>query len=144
MKQVSFVASALLLAVAVTLVGCTEAGPARTPVKGTVKADGKAVDGGNLVFVPVTSDPSAPSPPATAAIKSDGTFEVTGGVVAGKHKIMYEAPHIPSDVQWDGKGTPPVTPKSPFAGMTPKQAEVEVTAAGANDLAVELVTPGGA
>ena len=139
MKHFSYVASLLLLTVTTTLVGCNQGGPARTPVKGTVKApDGKPVEGGNLVFVPITSEAAAPSAPATAAIKSDGTFEVTGGVVAGKHRLMYEAPHIPSNLEWDGKGTPPEAPKSPYAGMRAKPAEVDVTAGSANDLAVEL------
>lgn len=144
MKRASCVASVILLVVATTLVGCNNSGPARTAVKGTVKApDGKPVDGGNLVFVPVTTDVNAPSAPATAAIKSDGTFEVTGGVVAGKHKVMFEAPAIQYDPPtWDGKGSPPVAPVSPYAGMKAKQEEIDITAGTPNDLVIELSAPG--
>ena len=145
MKRFSAIASAALLVVFGTLVGCGESGPARTAVKGTVKtADGKPVEGGNLTFAPITSDVNAPSSPVSTVIKPDGTFEVEGGVVAGKHKLMYEAPTIQYDPPtWDGKGSPPVAPVSPYAGMKAKQGEVDISASAPNDLTVEL-TPAGA
>jgi hypothetical protein len=145
MKRFESVLSVALLVVFATLVGCGQSGPARSAVKGTVKApDGKPVEGGALVFVPVTTDPNAPSAPVTATINKDGTFDVQGGVVAGKHKVMFEAPTIQYDPpEWDGKGNPPQAPVSPYNGMKVKQQEVDIAASGANDLTIELLPAGG-
>lgn len=144
MRRIESVLSVALLIVTAALVGCGQSGPARSAVKGTVKApDGKPVEGGALVFIPVTSDANAPSAPVTATINKDGTFEVQGGVVAGKQRVMFEAPTIQYDPpEWDGKGTPPAAPVSPYAGMKAKQQEVDISASGPNDLTIELLPAG--
>ncbi len=132
------------LMVAVALTGCGQTGPARTAVKGVVKtADGKVVEGGAITLSPVTTDANAASSPVSAAIKPDGSFQVDGGVVAGKHRVMFEPPQISYDAPaWDGTGAPPKAPVSPYAGMKAKQAEVDIAAGAANDLVVELTPPG--
>jgi predicted small lipoprotein YifL len=140
---VKWTSSLLVLAFVGVLAGCGQSGPARSPVKGVVKLpDGKPVDGGALVFAPITSETNAPSAPTTATVNADGTFEVKGGVVAGKQRVMYEAPQIPwSAPEWDGTGSPPQAPQSPYANMKPKLEEVDI-ANGPNDLTVELNPPG--
>lgn len=131
----------MFLVIVAAMMGCGPAGPARSAVKGTVKApDGKPVEGGALVFAPMTTDINAATAPVTTVIKPDGTFEVQGGIVAGKHKVMFEAPTIQYEPkEWDGKGTPPVAPVSPYAGMKAKQPEVEISASGPNDLTIDLL-----
>jgi hypothetical protein len=132
------VLAALVLLLATTL-GCGSSGPARSPVKGTVKTiDGKAVDQGALTFAPVVTDASAPSPPVSAQIKPDGTFEVDGGAVVGKHTVSFEPAYVPYEAEWDGTGTPPEAPPQPFAGLVPKTKEVDFTTE-ENVLSVELV-----
>jgi len=128
----------MLMVATVAIVGCGGSGPARTPVAGKVTLNGQPVKGGSLTFAPVTSDPNAASAPVIAKIKDDGTFEVTGGAVAGKQKLMFEPP--PSNWQapvWDGTGSPPKEPPNPYAGLKPKATEVEI-AATANNLTIEL------
>lgn len=118
--------------------GCGQSGPARSPVAGKVTLDGQPVKGGSLTFAPITTEANAPSAPVIAKVKDDGTFEVAGGAVAGKQRVMYDPP--PSGwvaPEWDGKGAPPQEPPSPYANMAPKNAEVDFTST-ANDITIEL------
>lgn len=142
MKHFRLVFTVGLLVGVAALVGCGQSGPPRAPVTGKVTANGQAVTGGSLTFAPITTETNALSSPVVAAVKEDGSFEVTGGAVAGKHRVSYEPPSIPYEAPtWDGQGTPPQAPKSPYAGMAPKDKEVEF-AASANNLNIELVPAG--
>ncbi len=63
-------------------------------------------------------------------------------MVAGKYAVTYEAPQIAHDApEWDGKGEPPVSPQSPYAGLVVKDKDIEAKADG-GELTVELVKPG--
>lgn len=134
----SFCATSLALTVIFTFVGC-ESGPATEPVKGKVTANGAPVTGGSLTFAPLSGQTLAASEPMTTDVKSDGTFALEKGAVAGKHRVIYTAPAMEFDAQaWDGKGEPPRAPESPFDGMKPKETEIEIKS-GANDLTIDLV-----
>lgn len=128
-------ASALVIG---SLVGCGTGGPATMPLTGKVVYDGKPVTGGSLTFAP-TGDGAAiaASSPVISQVNPDGTFKVDTGAVLGKHRVLY-APPYRAQVEWDGKGTPPEQPKSPFDGLSPKSEEIDVKA-GANDVTIELV-----
>jgi hypothetical protein len=143
MKLASQFGASLYLLLLLAVVGCGPSGPARIPVKGTVKTvDGKLVDSGGLTFAPVTTDANAPSSPVSTVIKPDGAFEVTGGLVAGKHTVLFEPAQVPFDTpEWDGRGIPPQAPPAPFAGLAPKTKEITVNA-GDNALTIELVPNG--
>ena len=132
-----------LISVVATVTGCGASGPTRSAVKGVIKtADGKPVDKGTLTFAPVTTDPNATSSPVSAPIAADGTFEVKGGAVVGKHTVTIEPPYIPYEApEWNGQGAPPQAPPIPFAGMTPKDKEVTINPE-PNQLAIELVPAG--
>lgn len=120
------------------LAGCGSG--ASATVKGKVTRDGKPVTGGTLTFAPVAAKDatSTEAKPVTAEVQSDGTFEVKEAY-AGRQRVLYSAPVIEwESPEWDGKGPEPKAPKSPFEGLTPKEAEVDV-ASGENDLTIELV-----
>jgi hypothetical protein len=131
--------TAVGLMLGATLVGCGNGGPATEPVSGKVIANGQPVTGGSLTFAPVSDEPAAPAQPAVAIVNPDGTFKIEEGAVAGKHRLLYSAPSVDWQApDWDGKGAPPQPPKNPYAGLTPKVAEIEVKP-GVNEVEVELV-----
>ena len=126
------------LLVLVALIGC-DTGPATIALKGKVSQDSQPVTGGNLIFAPIATDGKVATSPVVTTIQSDGAFNVP--VVAGKYTVTYEAPQIAYDApEWDGKGAPPVSPQSPYAGLVVKDKEVE--AAAGSELTIELVKPG--
>lgn len=138
MKYVKLLTTVSLLAGFVFVAGCNH-GPATAPVKGKVVAAGQPVTGGSLTFAPITDSPNATSAPVIAAVKPDGSFEVAGGAVEGKFQVMYEPPSVEWNApEWDGRGSPPQAPPTPFAGMTPKDKEVTFNST-ANELSVELI-----
>lgn len=136
MRSGYLVASLLILA---AVCGC-DGGLTTLSLKGKVSQDGQTVTGGNLVFVPTATDGKVATSPVVTTIQQDGTFNTQ--VVAGKYTVTYEAPQIANDApEWDGKGAPPVSPQSPYAGLVVKQKDIDVTA-GSSDITVELVKPG--
>lgn len=127
------------LIIGATFLGCSQGGPATEPVSGKVIANGQPVTGGSLTFAPITDEPTAPTQPAVAIVNPDGTFKIEEGAVAGKHRLLYSAPSVEWQApDWDGKGAPPQPPKNPYAGLSPKNAEIEVKP-GVNEVVVELV-----
>ena len=131
--------------VLLTLSGCAESGQYDTaPVKGSVTFEGKPVEGGALTFVPAGAGSGKPG---AAQVQSDGTYVLgtyveADGAVLGKHKVSYSPPtvELPEGVELQpGESTPP----SPWDGLVPKTAEVEV-AVGSNRIDIELVAPGAA
>jgi hypothetical protein len=119
--------------------GC--GGAPRSKVTGKVTMNGQPVKGGSLSFAPLATDSKSNAKPATAEVQEDGTFVVgtdkpDDGAAIGKHQVLYSPP--PSTVEWDGYGEPPPGLTSPYEGLIPKQAEIEVKA-GDNDLTIELV-----
>ena len=129
-----FVFALGLVFVSLASVGCG----AGSSVSGKVTADGKPVTGGSITLAPVaTSGDEAAGAPVAAPVNSDGTFSIPEKTVTGKHRVMYSPPSVESP-EWDGYGTPPKAPEQPYAGMTAKETEVEITS-GSKNLAVELV-----
>jgi hypothetical protein len=132
-----FVGSLLLLA------GCNSDGMNKAPVSGKVLANGQPVTEGSLLFAPQAADGGADAGiPALGKVQQDGTFTLgtsgtSDGAVIGKHQVIYNPPRQDAP-DWDGYGTPPAVKVSPFAGLVPKQAIIEVKA-GKNEITIELV-----
>jgi hypothetical protein len=101
--------------------------------------NGQPVTGGTISFAPISDTSVAVAEPASAPVNSDGTFTVTNGAVAGRHRLVYYPPAVEQveAKEWDGKGKPPEVPQSEYAGMRLEPSEVEVKA-GQNDLTLEL------
>jgi hypothetical protein len=93
-----------------------------------------------LTFAPISDATVAEAEPVGAEIKSDGSFVVPNGAIAGRHRLMYYAPAVDQGEaqEWDGKGKPPETKKSPYDGMKVQPEEVEVKDGG-TELTLELV-----
>lgn len=131
----------LTLVLAGLSAGCGRSGGAAlAPVKGKVLANGQPVTGGSLLFAPAEGDSA---PPATGAVNPDGTFvlgttDADDGAAVGRHVVTYNAPPRSGQEDWDGYGTPPPEVVSPFEGLLPNPAEVEVKP-GQNELTIELV-----
>jgi hypothetical protein len=128
----------LLLAAAV--VGCGAGGGSKGQVKGKLVANGQPVTSGSVTFMPV--DASEGAQPASGAVQSDGTFVVTtdkegDGAAIGKHQVSF-TPQQVTPPEWDGYGAQPPTPPTAFAGLMPKESQVEIKS-GENELTIELV-----
>jgi len=123
-----------LMATPAMFIGCG----AGSSVSGNVTAEGQPVTGGSVTLLPVaTKGAEAEGAPIAAPVNSDGTFSIPEKTVAGKHKVMYSPPSV-EEPEWDGYGTPPKKPTIPYAGMSPKETEVDITG-GSNQLTIELV-----
>ncbi len=146
-RATSQVALALMAVGCLTFVAGCGGGGARGKVKGKVVAGGQPVTGGQLQFAPVAEGAGEGATNAIGTVKPDGTFELMtdkpgDGAAIGKHKVLYTAPPD-EQAEWDGYGTAPPVKASPFKGLAPKEAEVEVKS-GSNDLTIELVPAGAA
>jgi hypothetical protein len=122
--------------------GC--GGTATEQVSGKLTANGQPVTGGSLSFAPIGDGSVAATEPAEAPVGSDGSYTVTKGAVAGKHRVSYYPPPVEQGEaqMWDGTGPKPETKKSEYDGMKVSPNEVEVKA-GKNDIPLELVPAGG-
>jgi hypothetical protein len=110
----------ILGAAAALLCGCTEKGPERVVVSGTVSYNGKPVSEGTIQFIPQATSqvPMAGAPIAEGKYKVD----LHGGVPVGTHKVAIEAyrrvPFTPRSGQpaprnyFDGKITQQYLPRS--------------------------------
>ena len=139
----------LLVVLIVSIAGCGGSEFDTAPVSGKVMHDGKPVTGGSLTFRPVNPTPGGETAnlgkPATAAVQSDGTYVLgtykkNDGAVPGQHKVSYSAPVV--EVQWvekDGDMKPASDVASPYDGLRPKVAQVEVKD-GRNQIDIELVS----
>jgi hypothetical protein len=140
-RRFLWIAASLVAAAAV--VGCGASGGTKSQVTGKVVANGQPVTEGSITFMPV--DGKAGSAPSGGEVQADGTFKMMTenkeGASIGKHSVSYTPKQVEVP-EWDGYGTQPAAPKSTFAGLVPKETQVEVKS-GANDLTIELV-PGGA
>ena len=134
-------AASLLLAFAsVTWVGCGTGG-GTVPVSGNVTHQGQPVTGGSLTFIPIVSGTAlSAGKPSTAEVKADGSF-VSDGSAVGRHRVSYSAPAVELP---EGKKLEPgeFMPQSPYAGLVPKETEVEL--AKEKPVPIELVAPAGA
>jgi hypothetical protein len=140
-RKFGFMFSLLLFCASVSCLGC--GGAAKSPVQGKVSVEGQALNNGTLTFKPLGKEKGTEYRPAIGNINSDGSYQLStealnDGAIHGKYTILYtpvvewEAP------TFDGTGTPPAPPKSPYEGLKPKVDEVEVKA-GLNQIDIELV-----
>lgn len=129
-----------LAVLAATWTGCGSGGPT-APVSGKVRVDGQPVNGGVVTFAPVGTEGTV-GKPAAGAVQSDGTFvlgtDAKGdGAVIGRHRVIYSPPTVESPPLPEGKHDE-APPASPYAGLIPKEAEVEVKP-GSNEINIDLV-----
>ena len=116
--------------------------PATAAVSGKVTRNGQPVSGGSVMFSPrASTDRKQPGKPAAAEVGADGSFTLTtytkgDGAVVGKHQVTYTAAPIEIDEKQHKEDSQPVV--SPFAGLIPSKAEVEVKA-GSNTIDIDLV-----
>jgi len=81
--------TALLLALAALVVGCTKDPLGRYAVSGTVNVDGAALESGHISFQPTEGQATS-----GGAIVKGGKYTVPreGGLVAGKYRVAINAP----------------------------------------------------
>lgn len=142
-------ASWLLAFTAAAWVGCGSGGKdGIVRVSGKVTHQGQPVTGGSLTFVPIASGGAVNvGKPATGEVKPDGSFVLgtnsqSDGALAGRHRVAYSPPAIELPAGQTLKEGQTM-PQSPWAGLVPKDPEVEVTK-GSNTLTIELAAPAGA
>ncbi|NLF68617.1 MAG: hypothetical protein GX575_06110 [Candidatus Anammoximicrobium sp.] len=139
-KTIGKTASLGLALLATTWMGCGS-DLVTAPVSGTVRADGQPVNGGVVTFAPVGGDASA-GKPAGGAVQADGTFVLSteskgDGAILGRHRVIYSPPTVETPPVQEGKHAES-PPPSPYAGLIPKEAEVEVKS-GSNQIDIDLV-----
>jgi hypothetical protein len=123
-----------------TWAGCG-ADASLAPVSGTVTADGQPVQGGVVTFAPIQSEGTG-GKPAVGEVGTNGTFQLGtnaagDGAAVGRHRVIYSAPTPDAAPAEEGKHAE-APPASPYEGLMPKEAEVEVKA-GPNQIDIELV-----
>jgi hypothetical protein len=134
-RRVVAAAGLLLLGVA----GC---GPGLYPARGKVTyADGKPLTEGMVVFE--SKDKEKPIT-ARGEIQSDGSFQLStykpgDGALPGKYRVMVAPKSDPNAVDRGAK-PPPFDPR--FADFKKSGLELEVTAAGPNDFAIQVTKTG--
>jgi hypothetical protein len=114
---------------------------------GKVTFQGQPVTGGSVVLAPIAAAGAAKAgKPASGVIQADGSFVLgtqtkDDGAVVGRHRVSYSPPiaELPAGKTLEpGQSMPP----SPYDGLTPREAEVEVKK-GMKELTIELVAPAG-
>jgi hypothetical protein len=122
MRLVKHLAAVVAVAVLVLAAGC---GGKTSQVSGTVKtSDGKAVNGGQIVFVPA-GEGKTPGASIQCKVGKDGSYSAKN-VTAGEAKVMYNPPpdEWPAGVEPKASTPPPASPwkgykvKSPTATIT--------------------------
>jgi hypothetical protein len=123
----------------VALAGC--GGEHLAPVAGRVLFKGSPVDGGTLIFSPLSTEALA-GRPASAQIGSDGVYTLQtqhpgDGAVVGRHRITFTpAPQQLTDAQRTDRRY--IAPPPRYMGLVPHESEVEVKS-GTNTIDIELV-----
>jgi len=131
--------SALGCVLSLALVGCGGGG---SSVSGKVTYQGKEVDGGSVTFTPVAADSAKNVGKPAGGKVENGKYKLADPLAAGKVRVTYTAPQASFPEGKDPKpGDEP--PKSPYAGLVPKDSEVTVKA-GSNTVDIDLVAPGAA
>jgi hypothetical protein len=110
-------------------------------VSGKVSHAGQPVNGGVVTFSPIKSDVDG-GKPAVGEVQAGGAYELGtnakgDGAVPGRHRVVYSPPTVESPPVQEGKHAES-PPDSPYAGLVPKEAEVEVKSGG-NEIDIELV-----
>jgi hypothetical protein len=155
MKSIPMSVRLLLLPFLVAIVGCGGGDQKPTAkVQGKVTFNGQPVPGGTLSFAPIAAEKgNEPGKSASGGVNSDGTYVLStyadkDGAVIGKHRVIYLAasaaaaaganPDDPASGHSDETAAANPAPPSPFQGLIPKAAEVEVKS-GSNTIDIELV-----
>jgi hypothetical protein len=131
--------------VLITISGCGS-GYSTAPVSGTVTVDGTPVNGGDVTFAPMGgANVSAVGKPGSGTVQSDGTYSIStygdnDGAVVGRHRVLYDPPEVETPEVAEGEHAE--TPESPYAGLVPKEDQVEVVD-GSNTIDIELVPGAG-
>jgi hypothetical protein len=140
-------ATSLAVVFSIAVLGCGgNSGDLSTaPVKGKVTHNGQPVTGGSVIFSPIAASagtkPTQTGKSGVGNVGNDGSFTLStygngDGAVVGKHRVTYSAPAVEIDeAQHKEDSKPPV---SPYAGLVPKDKEVEVKP-GSNTIDIELV-----
>ncbi len=131
-----------LAAMMALLTGCGGGDFAIAPVKGKVLYQGKAVDGGSVTLRPIEvagGSNQSKGKPASGQVNADGTFLLStygtnDGAVIGIHTVSF-FPVVAAAKSYEDKPVP-----SPYAGMVPKNQQVEIKP-GQNEITIELVKP---
>lgn len=126
--------------------GCSSGEDKRptAPVSGKMSFQGNPVTGGSLTFSPImmTGNKETPGSAAFGNIEPDGSFTLTtykkgDGAIVGKHRVTFGPPGAPPiDEKEHSENSKPVI--SPYYGLMPKVAEVEVKS-GDNKIDIELI-----
>lgn len=77
--------------VMLNLSGCGDGRPARATVTGTVSYNGKPLNIGSLVFIPIGGGPPAQGKVNREGTYEMGTYEEDDGVIPGDYKVMITA-----------------------------------------------------
>jgi hypothetical protein len=117
----------------ISLIGC---GGNKAHISGKVTTNGKAVTGGTLTFSPAAAA-SNPGKPVSVTIQTDGTYSLSEGAPVGTLKVSYAAPILDYPAGHEPKPEEPL-PKSPFAGLAPRQETIEATS-GSQTIDIDLV-----
>lgn len=123
---------------ALVMVGC--GGNKGGQINGHVSADGKPVTAGTLVLAPVpkSAEDMNAGAPTSIPIQPDGTF-LAKTSATGTYRAVYTPPAAEHPPGYTPMPSEPA-PESPFAGLTLKQNEFEISR-GQNELTIELVRP---
>lgn len=112
-----------------TLSGC--GGTPTVPVTGMVTYKGQPVQGGSLMFSPIsTGKDQTPGQPAIGVINTDGTYTLARsagtGVQVGRHRLTYSPPA--QELTEEQRTNPRyIAPPPAYMGLATKESEVEVT-----------------
>jgi len=122
--------------------GCAGGDPPTAKTSGSVSFNGKPVPGGEVILAPVASGNSMPGKTAVSQVDFDGTFTVTtykegDGAIIGKHTVKFNPPT--EEPKEAAPGEHVASRPSPYAGLVPKEKEIEITAGEENTLNIELV-----
>lgn len=119
--------------IALAAVGCSTS-DSLLPAGGTVSYDGKPLDTGMVVFMPVES-----GRPAEGKVQSDGSFRLATDGVSGVLPGQYKAMVRPSTAPSEGDRTADKLPIPPrYMSHTSSGLEFEVDAQGENQFTIQI------
>ena len=116
------VAASLLLLALVLPAGCSRGHDPTYTVTGTVRVDGKILNGGSVIFETIEPGSDGKVRTARAAIQSDGNYRLTtfaenDGAMAGRHRVAVMATSVVA----------PEKPLPPAARILPRKYASTVT-----------------
>ena len=123
------------LLMAVGLCGCSSGSAV---VSGKVTAEGKPVTAGTLILSPRMDDNAFPGRPGVTEVSSDGSYTLT--IEPGSNGLAerFSVRFTPAPAQGKSRKNPDAV--VPFAGLIPRQAEIDIKP-GKNVINIELIEP---